>query len=592
MRLPVRRGLIYLIGTVGLVISVSWAVWEVLYKLPESTAVETHQPVVVSEWIVAPAPAKEISTRRGDPLPAGPPAGVENSLLGQELRVVVASEEGSAALAQTNAASRAQVTPKHVASREQVAPNNAASREQVAPKNAASRTQATPNNAVSRAPVAPRVPRAHPQDVPTVAAMPGSTPASAAVPTGNVTGHPPTQPHVSHPAGDHMQPRQRWDADRDWSLPPPPANGPSLRVPPLAKDPNCPSCPPNKVPEMCRRAPKDLPVPSAAISRANSARRAAPAARPAKKMPPVTAKKAKGRPRGRQLLTPVLTRRATEMHVPVYRPLKEAALANMGAQIGRWFHGPGLHCGFWTRACAKQTVQEKGSSSPLRQGASGQGLSYTTLFPRGGPPQSLSPRDLVHFPDLHPGDFGSCALVALGRNLLGTQRGREIDAHDTVVRFTAPVRGFEEDVGHKADVVVVKRIEPGYDTVIGPSTRYLTFLLPDLLEKASTVREKATHTYLGKQILYMSDYGMDLVHKAYLSHSPSVKPHSGLFAAMALLSSSLCTRVDFYGFSAKGSGHFWDPVNQQRVLKAKHVPGIGRQILAQVMALGRGCVYD
>ncbi|KAJ8028593.1 Alpha-N-acetylgalactosaminide alpha-2,6-sialyltransferase 3 [Holothuria leucospilota] len=51
---------------------------------------------------------------------------------------------------------------------------------------------------------------------------------------------------------------------------------------------------------------------------------------------------------------------------------------------------------------------------------------------------------------------GSCAVVSSSGQLLGKNAGREIDAHDCVIRMNdAPVKGFESDVGHRTSIRVV-----------------------------------------------------------------------------------------------------------------------------------------
>jgi len=53
-------------------------------------------------------------------------------------------------------------------------------------------------------------------------------------------------------------------------------------------------------------------------------------------------------------------------------------------------------------------------------------------------------------PSVPKGHWGSCAYVALGDNLLRSERGAEIDAHDVVMRLGhAPVKGYEKHVGSR-----------------------------------------------------------------------------------------------------------------------------------------------
>ena len=78
-----------------------------------------------------------------------------------------------------------------------------------------------------------------------------------------------------------------------------------------------------------------------------------------------------------------------------------------------------------------------------------------------GYPKEATPEDVEKFntlrkslPDLAEGSLGTCAIVANSDNLLKSQRGKEIDAHDTVFRHNTPTRGFEKNVGKKTGIVI------------------------------------------------------------------------------------------------------------------------------------------
>ena len=69
-------------------------------------------------------------------------------------------------------------------------------------------------------------------------------------------------------------------------------------------------------------------------------------------------------------------------------------------------------------------------------------------------------------PNLPSGSLGACAVVGLGETALDGEFGREIDAHDTVIRFGyAPTKGYEKYVGTRTDVALVRmhRFERGCD---------------------------------------------------------------------------------------------------------------------------------
>lgn len=79
-------------------------------------------------------------------------------------------------------------------------------------------------------------------------------------------------------------------------------------------------------------------------------------------------------------------------------------------------------------------------------------------FPKEATPEDVEKYNKLrnNLPDIPEGSLGTCAIVANSDNLLKAQRGKEIDAHDTVFRHNTPTRGFEKNVGKKTAVVIVK----------------------------------------------------------------------------------------------------------------------------------------
>ncbi|XP_032886926.1 beta-galactoside alpha-2,6-sialyltransferase 1 isoform X2 [Amblyraja radiata] len=65
------------------------------------------------------------------------------------------------------------------------------------------------------------------------------------------------------------------------------------------------------------------------------------------------------------------------------------------------------------------------------------------------------------------GPFQTCAVVASAGSILKSKLGREIDAHDAVLRFNrAPTIGFESDVGNRTTIRIVNSQwfkQPDYD---------------------------------------------------------------------------------------------------------------------------------
>ena len=72
-------------------------------------------------------------------------------------------------------------------------------------------------------------------------------------------------------------------------------------------------------------------------------------------------------------------------------------------------------------------------------------------------------------PALYKGSLGSCAFVGTGEQLLQAQFGPEIDAHDSVIRYNNPIKGYEKHVGSKTTLMWVKG---HYKTTAKPSLGY------------------------------------------------------------------------------------------------------------------------
>ncbi|XP_059804648.1 beta-galactoside alpha-2,6-sialyltransferase 1-like isoform X2 [Hypanus sabinus] len=96
----------------------------------------------------------------------------------------------------------------------------------------------------------------------------------------------------------------------------------------------------------------------------------------------------------------------------------------------------------------------------------GDGPFTTTKWQRYLPTKNLS-QELGH--------FRTCAVVASAGSILKSSLGKEIDAHDAIVRFNgAPTIGFESDVGSRTTIRIVNSQwfkHPEYD-FFGSYTKY------------------------------------------------------------------------------------------------------------------------
>ena len=206
-------------------------------------------------------------------------------------------------------------------------------------------------------------------------------------------------------------------------------------------------------------------------------------------------------------------------------------------------------------------------------------------------------------PNLPSGSLGTCAVVGLGETALDGEFGREIDAHDTVIRFGyAPTKGYEKYVGTRTDVALVRmhRFERGCDLdkdVWGfepkPPKKFYLLLQTDSKGKgngmkvpSSLSRSTRQHkcnpsdvgVYRGVRVLYIKDpppevtdvrdkLFADGVRKSsessdkttFLRVDDEKKPTSGFYLVWSLLGSELCSSIDLYGFSSNNdhSSHYF-----------------------------------
>ena len=207
-------------------------------------------------------------------------------------------------------------------------------------------------------------------------------------------------------------------------------------------------------------------------------------------------------------------------------------------------------------------------------------------------------------PNLPSGSLGACAVVGLGETALDGEFGREIDAHDTVIRFGyAPTKGYEKYVGTRTDVALVRmhRFERGCDLdkdVWGfepkPPKKFYLLLQTDSKGKgngmkvpSSLSRSTRQHkcnpsdvgVYRGVRVLYIKDpppevtdvrdkLFADGVRKSRESSGKNTflrddddddddekKPTSGFYLVWSLLGSELCSSIDLYGFSSNNDHH-------------------------------------
>ena len=234
------------------------------------------------------------------------------------------------------------------------------------------------------------------------------------------------------------------------------------------------------------------------------------------------------------------------------------------------------------RILTKEALLQPSSTQPtiLAKSDVDAALSATSKF-LGMPPQNKETRlavdaDLLRV--LPQTDYASdgtehhrtCAIVGNSGTLLKSNKGRDIDAHDAVLRMNyAPTKGFEGDVGSKTTYDLSNRENARFllkGEIGGDSRRGGHGLRPATLlffEVASPINRRAIFNPLIKKF---PAHRIHFLHPSFVARSQRLwfalkhaveetkhakfhdKPMSGLYAVLFAL--TVCDEVDMYGFEA------------------------------------------
>jgi hypothetical protein len=151
-----------------------------------------------------------------------------------------------------------------------------------------------------------------------------------------------------------------------------------------------------------------------------------------------------------------------------------------------------------------------------------------------------------------------CAVVGPSRNLIGSNYGELIDAHDVVIRMNrAPTAGFESDVGVKSTHHVMW---PKSDLLESEFDRSAFLLMTTVAAGTEDLFYRMRH--LIEDDLFWPPELVNIVHPEFVKYlddnwtqGQGAYPSTGFIALM--LAVHLCDEVDVFGFGADASGR-WD----------------------------------
>mmetsp|Transcript_5733 Transcript_5733/g.14731 ORF Transcript_5733/g.14731 Transcript_5733/m.14731 type:complete len:504 (-) Transcript_5733:107-1618(-) len=302
-------------------------------------------------------------------------------------------------------------------------------------------------------------------------------------------------------------------------------------------------------------------------------------------------RKAKGDvARGRSLLV-------TKARQPTFQPPSAAVAEIARSALAAWKRTPD-RCGMWTRSCVERYLArnetlglpDAHSAEPARD-------PLLKLVRKEHTPENLTLL-AERFPDLQPGELGSCAVVAVGDNMLKQGRGAEIDAHDTVFRYNSPIKAYVADVGSQSDVLYwkLRKNEKLYGQEGQEASRFYMWKDESKFYEFGAPDDWATNSYRGKPLLWPSKLSVNATADVYRQYKAEKSatwtrgtPAGGFKFAMDVLSSGLCKRVDLYGYTASGSGKYF---KREMLMKPVHYSGLEHWVYREAQAIGMLCVYD
>ena len=170
-------------------------------------------------------------------------------------------------------------------------------------------------------------------------------------------------------------------------------------------------------------------------------------------------------------------------------------------------------------------------------------------------------------------------MIGLADTLLKSERGSEIDSHDTIIRLgELPLHGYEKYVGTRTDVTWVRRsgkmspkgsIKADRKSVrlyIGHNNGIVNM---STLNIFNYVREQEgiSHYYAGIAAFIYKLFEVKNWNKNSRGKKKPRGPSSGFSVALNLIFSGLCNRTDLYGFSFNCGGAYH---NKKHFMQISH----------------------
>jgi len=291
----------------------------------------------------------------------------------------------------------------------------------------------------------------------------------------------------------------------------------------------------------------------------------------------------------------VAVKRGPQARQPIFSPPGPRVASLTRQVLSEWRQNP-ERCGIWTKDCVRRYMagDDLGLRTSFRNETElGRRHPLKKVFVNNEIPNVKSVPDL--FPDLKPGSLGSCAVVAVGDNMLHQGRGWQIDAHDTVWRYNSPMNNFKRDIGKKSDVIYwkMRKDEKDYGQEDQTAGSYYMWKEPVKFWEFGKKSDWQSRTFRGKPLLWPNGVAMRFgqIYREYKEENrvTTGTPAGGFKFALDVLASGLCKRIDLYGFTARGSAKYF---KRESYMKPRHISGLEHWVYREAQSQGLVCIYD
>jgi len=194
--------------------------------------------------------------------------------------------------------------------------------------------------------------------------------------------------------------------------------------------------------------------------------------------------------------------------------------------------------------------------------------------------------------------FKTCAFVGTGERLLDYEFGSDIDSNEVVFRTNSPLKRYTNFIGARTDILFARRGRA--KKMRGTENISVQKACVVMSGKDSKNDEDPKNCAGITQLWFEKEESQNFWNKVYkyyledptfsLSVQGTHSPSGGAVLLLSLVSSGICRRVNVYGISSIGSGHYFEPL-QHKPVSWLHLVGLEFYVLKMLENFGFVCIF-